>query len=154
MIHFVYPDQRRERKKLVLNKTNATTVAKLYGPRPSQWAGKRIVLFPTQCEAFGKTTDCIRVRPTAPNGKKPEAPPSWPEDGAPGDAGAESGADSDATAEGESAYYDYQIAVGQASDAAQLEELVGAIREDARLSEQQRKSLLALADRKGKGLKS
>ena len=53
-------------KKLVLNKTNATTIAKLYGSEARGWAGKAITLYPTECQAFGKTVDCIRIRSKAP----------------------------------------------------------------------------------------
>lgn len=48
-------------KKLVLNKTNARSIAKLYGYETNDWVGKKITLFPTQCDAFGETVDCVRV---------------------------------------------------------------------------------------------
>ncbi len=53
-------------KRLVLNKTNAKTVIKLLGHETDAWKGKKIVLFPTQCEAFGEIVDCIRVRDVLP----------------------------------------------------------------------------------------
>ena len=68
-------------KKLVLNKTNATTIAKLYGSEARGWAGKAITLYPTECQAFGKTVDCIRIRSKAPKSKpspEPEAAPAEP----------------------------------------------------------------------------
>lgn len=70
------PDQ----KKLVLNKTNAKTVAALYGGIANDWVGKRIILYPTKCEAFGKTVDCIRIRDHAPPDpqKEPEEPTEHP----------------------------------------------------------------------------
>ncbi len=50
-------------KQLVLNKTNAKSIAKaLNEKRAVKWAGQRITLYPTECMAFGKITDCIRVR--------------------------------------------------------------------------------------------
>lgn len=49
-------------KRLVLNKTNAKTIAKMHGNETDEWAGKRVTLFATTCEAFGETVDCIRVR--------------------------------------------------------------------------------------------
>ena len=67
VIHFVYPDARRDRKKLVLNKTNATTIAQLHGPVPSQWAGQKITLYPTTCKFGRETVDCIRVRDRSPS---------------------------------------------------------------------------------------
>lgn len=64
---------------LVLNKTNCRTIAALYGNDVDNWKGKRIALFPTQCDSFGKIADCIRVRPMVPRasakaGELPEAP--------------------------------------------------------------------------------
>lgn len=58
----------QEVKPLVLNSTNAQAIAKIHGDKPSQWAGKEIVLYPTTCEMFDKDQrkmvqqDCIRVR--------------------------------------------------------------------------------------------
>jgi len=50
-------------KKLVLNITNARLIAKkLNDPKAVNWAGKQITLFPTTCDAFGETKECIRVR--------------------------------------------------------------------------------------------
>jgi hypothetical protein len=54
---------------LVLNVTNATTIAQLYGNKPQDWVGKRLTLFVTTTQGFGTTTDCIRVRPRKPEGK-------------------------------------------------------------------------------------
>ena len=59
---FTGPDPKR----MVLNKTNATTIAALYGNEVNNWTGKRIALFGTPVAAFGKTQDAIRVRPTTP----------------------------------------------------------------------------------------
>lgn len=47
---------------LALNKTNAKTIAQLYGNNPSQWAGHLITLYPTTTDVAGRTEDCIRVR--------------------------------------------------------------------------------------------
>lgn len=52
-------------KQFVLNKTNAGAIAMTLGDkRAINWVGRRICLFPTQCDAFGKTVDCIRTRAT------------------------------------------------------------------------------------------
>jgi hypothetical protein len=49
-------------KELILNKTNAKAVAKvLQEPKAVNWAGAKIVLKPTTCEAFGEIVACIRV---------------------------------------------------------------------------------------------
>jgi hypothetical protein len=47
---------------LLLNKTNATTIAQLYGNNPSQWVGKLITLYPTTTSVGGAEKECIRVR--------------------------------------------------------------------------------------------
>lgn len=50
-------------KKLVMNKTNAKSIARaLADSEMNNWAGKRITLYPSRCQAFGKTVDCVRVR--------------------------------------------------------------------------------------------
>ncbi len=53
-------------KRLVMNKTNAVTIATLYGNEVDNWKGKQNTLCTTPVSAFGKTTDAIRVRPTVP----------------------------------------------------------------------------------------
>src|SRR5687768_16466816 len=61
VVRFVETD-----KKLVLNKTNAKTIAKLLGVQTKDWVGKRIALYPTTT-AYGKeTVECIRVRDKLP----------------------------------------------------------------------------------------
>ena len=50
-------------KMLVLNKTNAYKIAEILDELDAlKWIGKKIVLYPTTCEAWGETKDCIRVR--------------------------------------------------------------------------------------------
>ena len=52
-------------KKLVMNKTNATAIAKMLGTEARKWQGQSITLYPTTCK-FGKdTVTCIRIRETA-----------------------------------------------------------------------------------------
>ena len=53
-------------KGMVLNKTNAKTIAKLHGGEVEGWVGKRISIFATTCQAFGETVSCIRVRDKVP----------------------------------------------------------------------------------------
>lgn len=57
---------RTKEKKLVLNITNARTIAKLHGNEMDEWKGKKVVLYPTTCQAFGEETDCIRIRGEVP----------------------------------------------------------------------------------------
>lgn len=53
-----------KRKKMVCNKTNAKLIAAYLNERDSDnWPNKSIILYPTTCQAFGKTEPCIRVRP-------------------------------------------------------------------------------------------
>lgn len=49
-------------KGLVLNKTNAQTIAGLYGQETDDWVGKAITIFPTQTDFAGEQVECIRVR--------------------------------------------------------------------------------------------
>lgn len=56
-------------KKYVCNKTNAKTIAKLYGSQAKDWIGKRVTFFPSSCECGGETVDCIRVRAKVPSAK-------------------------------------------------------------------------------------
>lgn len=44
------------------NKTNANTIAGIYGPETEHWTGKTITLFPTQVEFAGNQVAAIRVR--------------------------------------------------------------------------------------------
>ncbi len=52
----------KAQKGLVLNKTNATTIAKVYGDDTGNWTGQDVQVFPTQVEFKGETVDAIRVR--------------------------------------------------------------------------------------------
>ena len=53
-------------KRIVLNKTNATSIAALHGNEIDEWGGKKVTFYPTQAQAFGKIVDCIRVREEVP----------------------------------------------------------------------------------------
>ena len=59
-------------KGLVLNKTNAKRIQKLYGSETDDWIGKRITLYPSECDFKDETVDCIRVRKNAPAPLSPE----------------------------------------------------------------------------------
>lgn len=67
-------DPKRRNKRLVLNKTNAASISKVWGNETNDWIGKAITLWPTTCQAFGKTADCIRVREKKPKSTKGPAP--------------------------------------------------------------------------------
>jgi hypothetical protein len=52
---------RGKEKSLICNKTNATTIAKLYGDETDNWIGQRITLAPREVEFQGETVWSIRV---------------------------------------------------------------------------------------------
>lgn len=71
VVYFVETQRKAEKdhtdeKRLVLNKTNATTIAAMHGNEVNAWNGKRITLYAAPVSAFGKEVEAIRVRPTAP----------------------------------------------------------------------------------------
>lgn len=73
ILHFEEMERRpeRERKALVLNRTNTKTIQKLLGNEVNEWKGRRVTLYGTTCQAFGATVDCIRIRPQLP--QQPQA---------------------------------------------------------------------------------
>ena len=48
---------------LVLNTTNVTTMAELYGPESDGWEGKQIKLVPATTQYQGKLVKCTRISP-------------------------------------------------------------------------------------------
>lgn len=62
------------KKRLVLNKTNAGTIADLYGSKAEEWPGHKVTLYPTKTECGGDTVDCIRVRARVPGSATPPPP--------------------------------------------------------------------------------
>jgi hypothetical protein len=66
-------------KMWVLNKTNARTVADLYGPEVTGWLGKPVTLFPAEVDAGGKTHTAIRVRDRVPRKKAAPEPTPAPD---------------------------------------------------------------------------
>jgi len=53
---------RNKQKGLVLNKTNANTIADMYGFNTDHWIGKEIVIYPTRVDFKGERVDAIRVQ--------------------------------------------------------------------------------------------
>jgi hypothetical protein len=49
-------------KALVLNLTNANTIADMYGDDTDNWIGKPITLFATRIDMKGERVDAIRIR--------------------------------------------------------------------------------------------
>jgi hypothetical protein len=62
-------------KGMVCNKTNARTVASLYGNDTTAWIGKPVALYVTTTRdpGSGGDVDCIRIRPTAPKPRQSKA---------------------------------------------------------------------------------
>lgn len=52
----------KDMKPLVLNRTNAESIAEMLGRKPSKWIGKQIVLYQAETKLKGKLVPCIRVR--------------------------------------------------------------------------------------------
>lgn len=53
----------RDRKKqLVLNKTNAMTLANVLGDETDAWTGKEIEVYPATTSMQGRMVECIRVK--------------------------------------------------------------------------------------------
>ena len=50
-------------KPLVLNTTNATTMAELHGPESDGWEGKKVKLVPATTQYQGKLVKCTRISP-------------------------------------------------------------------------------------------
>ena len=62
-------------KGLVLNRTNAGTIAAMLGGETDEWVGKEIKIFPTKVSFQGSMVDAIRVRAEAPEaGEQDEIP--------------------------------------------------------------------------------
>lgn len=57
-------------KMLVLNKTNAKSIADQHGTEMKGWFGKRVTFYPTETKCKGKTVPCVRVREAAPEAKQ------------------------------------------------------------------------------------
>lgn len=69
-----------KKKPMVLNATNAKTIAAIYGTNTDEWVGKPIAIYATKTTFAGEEVDCIRVRPTPPAPRtKKNAPPAAPE---------------------------------------------------------------------------
>ena len=54
-------------KRLILNKTNASTIQQLYGSTAEDWIGQKITLYATTTKFGNETVDCIRIRNTNPS---------------------------------------------------------------------------------------
>lgn len=53
-------------KKFICNKTNASSIASMYGDKAEEWVGKRITFYPTMIGVGKEMKACIRVREVVP----------------------------------------------------------------------------------------
>jgi hypothetical protein len=60
-----------EDKGIVLNKTNATNISKLYGDETDDWRGKEVMLGTTFVDFNGQSVEAIRVYPPKRSTAKP-----------------------------------------------------------------------------------
>ena len=62
-------------KRLVLNKTNADSIASQHGDEMDNWIGKSVKLYPSRTQMAGQTVDCIRVKDEVPEASGPDEIP-------------------------------------------------------------------------------
>lgn len=53
---------KEDKPKMILNITNASIIAALYGNHPEDWIGKQVQIYSASVKAFGKQQDALRVR--------------------------------------------------------------------------------------------
>lgn len=61
-------------KTLILNKTNARTLARLMGPETDDWEGTTVEFYTERINAFGSTVEAIRVSTDLPKQKREAKP--------------------------------------------------------------------------------
>jgi hypothetical protein len=52
--------------KMIMNVTNGTMIASLYGSHPENWIGRQIQVYAASVKAFGKQQDALRIRDFVP----------------------------------------------------------------------------------------
>lgn len=63
-----------KQKGLVLNKTNARSIAQITGySETDQWPGAKVKLYATETEMQGERMECIRIKSPTPAGQPPQA---------------------------------------------------------------------------------
>lgn len=62
-------------KGLVLNKTNASAIADLYGDETDAWIGRVIIIFPTKTDFNGRRVDAVRIMAPRSDAPLVAAPP-------------------------------------------------------------------------------
>ena len=67
-----------KKKGMALNKTNATTIAKVYGDDTESWSGMPIILFEAMVDFQGETRPAVRVSVDRQPQQNSQAPPRQP----------------------------------------------------------------------------
>lgn len=57
---------KEDKRRLVLNKTNAKSIAAIHGDETDSWGGKQITLYASTCDYRGDNVECIRIRKVEP----------------------------------------------------------------------------------------
>lgn len=60
---------------LVLNRTNADTIAAMYGSETDDWRGSNVTLYPTRVRFGPKMVDAIRIRERVDKAAPPDSAP-------------------------------------------------------------------------------
>lgn len=63
-----------DRRGLVLNQTNGTTLKSLFGNDSEKSVGKQIVLYKATTEMQGRTVECLRLRANKDSGPEDDVP--------------------------------------------------------------------------------
>lgn len=63
-------------KRLILNKTNAQTLANLYGREVLGWVGKKVILYVAEVQFRGVPTLAVRIKEEVPSAPKVENKPA------------------------------------------------------------------------------
>ncbi len=50
------------KKRMICCKTNAKAIARQHGNDTDAWVGKKVTVYPTTCQAFGETKECVRIK--------------------------------------------------------------------------------------------
>jgi len=80
VVHFGRMSKQNLTPKMILNKTNANTIADSLGPETDNWSGKVVEIFSQKVDYQGRRVDGLRVRVAAQNNaaKDHQAPPQPP----------------------------------------------------------------------------
>jgi hypothetical protein len=78
VLYFQDAHGRRRDRGLVLNKTNASIIADMFGPETDAWPGRVVTIYAARVEFGGKIVDGIRIRLEQPAASAVQAPLTAP----------------------------------------------------------------------------